>query len=76
MPGAPSRWNAAKDLSWVPLRPERVIEVRYENLQGGRFRHASRLVRWREDKTPEECTYDQLDEAPPAELKMIFDVDS
>jgi ATP-dependent DNA ligase len=76
MPGAPSRWNAAKDLSWVPLRPERVIEVRYENLQGGRFRHASRLVRWREDKTPAECTYDQLDEAPPAELKMIFDVDS
>jgi ATP-dependent DNA ligase len=72
MPGAPSRWNASKDLSWVPLRPERVVEVRYENLQGGRFRHASRLVRWREDKTPPECTYDQLDEAAPAELKMIF----
>ena len=76
MPGAPSRWNATKDLSWVPLRPERVVEVRYENIQSGRFRHASRLVRWREDKTPAECTYDQLDEAPPAELKMIFDVDS
>jgi ATP-dependent DNA ligase len=72
MPGAPSRWNATKDLSWEPLRPERVIEVRYENLQGGRFRHASRLLRWREDKEPRDCTYDQLDVAPPAELQMIF----
>jgi ATP-dependent DNA ligase len=72
MPGAPSRWNATKDLSWEPLRPERVIEVRYENLQGGRFRHASRLLRWREDKVPRDCTYDQLDVAPPAELQMIF----
>src|SRR5690606_17888968 len=57
LPGSPSRWNAAKDLSWEPLRPERVGEVRYEHLQSGRFRHASRLVRWRDDKAPEDCTY-------------------
>src|SRR5262245_50498398 len=76
MPGAPSRWNATKDLSWEPLRPERVIEVRYENLQGGRFRHASRMVRWRDDKTPEQCTYEQLDVAAPAELKQLFGVAS
>jgi len=72
MPGAPSRWNATKDLSWEPLRPERAVEVRYENLQAGRFRHASRLLRWRDDKRPEDCTYDQLDVAAPAELQAIF----
>jgi ATP-dependent DNA ligase len=72
MPGTPSRWNATKDLSWEPLRPERVVEVRYENLQGGRFRHASRMLRWRDDKMPRDCTYDQLDEAAPAELAEIF----
>ncbi|HET6953374.1 MAG TPA: ATP-dependent DNA ligase [Acidimicrobiales bacterium] len=72
MPGAPSRWNGAKDLSWEALRPERAIEVRYENLLGGRFRHASRMVRWRDDKRPEDCTYDQLDEAAPAELAAMF----
>jgi ATP-dependent DNA ligase len=72
MPGTPSRWNNQKDLSWEPLRPERVVEVRYENLQAGRFRHASRMLRWRDDKLPRECTYDQLDEAPPAELALIF----
>ena len=76
MPGTPSRWNGAKDLTWEPLRPERVIEVRYENLQGGRFRHASRMVRWRDDKTPEQCTYEQLDVAAPAELKQLFGVAS
>jgi ATP-dependent DNA ligase len=72
MPGTPSRWNNQKDLTWEPLRPERVVEVRYENLQAGRFRHASRMLRWRDDKLPRECTYDQLDEAPPAELAQIF----
>jgi ATP-dependent DNA ligase len=72
MPGAPSRWNAAKDLSWEPLRPERVVEVRYEHVLGGRFRHASRFVRWRDDKTPAECTYAQLEAVAPAELASIF----
>jgi ATP-dependent DNA ligase len=72
MPGAPSRWNAAKDLTWEPLRPERVVEVRYEHVLGGRFRHASRLLRWRDDKMPAECTYDQLEAVAPAELSTIF----
>lgn len=72
MPGAPSRWNSAKDLSWEPLRPERVVEVRYEHLQNMRFRHTARFVRWRDDKAPADCTYDQLEVAPPAELASVF----
>ena len=72
MPGTPSRWNGQKDLTWVPLRPERVVEVRFENLLSGRFRGVSRFVRWREDKRPEDCTYAQLDEIAPAELAAIF----
>ncbi|MDD9371268.1 MAG: ATP-dependent DNA ligase [Acidimicrobiales bacterium] len=74
LPGGPSRWNATKDLSWEPLRPERVAEVRYEHVQGGRFRHASRMLRWRDDKTPAECTYEQLEAVAPAELSAIFGV--
>jgi ATP-dependent DNA ligase len=74
MPGAPSRWNATKDLTWEPLRPERVAEVRYEHVMGGRFRHASRLLRWRDDKLPAECTYDQLEAVAPAELSSIFGI--
>ena len=72
MPGAPSRWNSAKDLTWEPLRVERVVEVRYEHLQATRFRHNARFVRWRDDKRPADCTYDQLDVAAPAELASIF----
>ena len=75
LPGGPSRWNATKDLSWEPLRPERVAEVRYEHVQGGRFRHASRMLRWRDDKTPAECTYEQLEAVAPAELSAIFGVE-
>jgi ATP-dependent DNA ligase len=72
MPGTPSRWNGKKDLNWVPLRPERVVEVRFENLLAGRFRGVSRFVRWREDKLPADCTYAQLEEIAPAELAAIF----
>ncbi|HEV7759586.1 MAG TPA: ATP-dependent DNA ligase, partial [Acidimicrobiales bacterium] len=72
MPGTPSRWTGKKDQSWVPLRPERVVEVRFENLQSGRFRGVSRFVRWREDKDPVDCTYGQLEEIAPAELAAIF----
>jgi ATP-dependent DNA ligase len=72
MPGAPSRWNAKKDLSWSPLRIERVAEVAYEGLLGHRFRHSARLQRWRFDRTPESCTYDQLDTPAPYELTQIF----
>ncbi len=72
MPGAHSRWSAGKDLSWEPLRIERVCEVRYDHLQGDRFRHAAIFVRWRPDKRPQDCTYDQLDVTPPAELADLF----
>jgi two-component system OmpR family sensor kinase len=72
LPGATSRWSAGKDLSWVPLRPERVCEVRYDHLQGDRFRHATTFLRWRPDKPPRDCRYDQLEVVPPYALKRIF----
>jgi ATP-dependent DNA ligase len=72
MPGGQSRWSAGKDLSWEPLRPERVAEVKYDHLQGARFRHAATFVRWRPDKSPSECRYDQLEVTPPYELAQIF----
>ena len=72
MPGASSRWNRGKDLSWEPLRPERVVEVRYDHMQGDRFRHAAQFVRWRPDRRPEDCRYDQLEVVPPVELKTIW----
>jgi ATP-dependent DNA ligase len=73
MPGAKSRWSADKDLSWEPLRPERVCEVKYDHLQGDRFRHATTFVRWRVDKRPADCRYDQLETVAPYALKRIFD---
>jgi len=72
MPGGASRWNAQKDLSWEPLRVELVAEVRYEHVLAGRFRHGGRLVRFRPDRSPESCTYAQLEEVAPAELSAIF----
>jgi ATP-dependent DNA ligase len=72
MPGAASRWNRGKDLSWEPLRPERVVEVAYDHMQGTRFRHGARFVRWRPDKRAEDCRYDQLEVTPPYELQKIF----
>jgi ATP-dependent DNA ligase len=72
LPGASSRWNRGKDLSWVPLRPERVCEVAYDHMQGDRFRHAAQFVRWRPDKSPRECRYDQLEVTPPYELERVF----
>jgi ATP-dependent DNA ligase len=72
MPGATSRWNRGKDLSWEPLRVERVCEVAYDHLQGRRFRHATRFLRWRPDRSPRECRYDQLEVTPPYELERIF----
>jgi ATP-dependent DNA ligase len=59
--GETSRWNAGKDLSFVPLRPERVVEVRYDHMEGARFRHTAQFVRWRPDRDPRSCTYDQLE---------------
>ncbi|MEV5646953.1 ATP-dependent DNA ligase [Nocardia sp. NPDC052254] len=72
MPGGVSRWTGGKDLSWEPLRPELVAEVRYEHLMAGRLRHGGRLVRFRDDRTPQSCTYAQLEEIAPAELGDIF----
>ncbi len=72
MPGGQSRWSAGKDLSWQPLRIERVCEVKYDHLQGDRFRHAATFLRWRSDKTPEDCRYDQLEVTPAYELEKIF----
>ena len=74
MPGAQSRWSGGKDLSWEPLRPERVCEVAFDHMQGRRFRHAARFLRWRFDKPPEECRYDQLEVTPPYELEKVFGV--
>ncbi len=72
MPGAQSRWSAGKDLSWEPIRIERVCEVKYDHLQGDRFRHAAIFLRWRPDKPAEECTYDQLEVTKPFELDKVF----
>jgi ATP-dependent DNA ligase len=60
--GEGSRWNAGKDLSFVPLRPELVVEVRYDHMEGERFRHTAQFNRWRPDRTPESCTYEQLEQ--------------
>jgi ATP-dependent DNA ligase len=72
MPGAQSRWSAGKDLSWEPLRPERVCEVKYDHLQGDRFRHAATFLRWRPDKPARDCRYDQLEVTAPYELSRVF----
>lgn len=72
MPGGQSRWSQGKDLSWEPLRPELVVEVAYEHMQGPRFRHMAQFRRWRPDKKPAACTYAQLEVVPPQELMDIF----
>jgi ATP-dependent DNA ligase len=74
MPGAQSRWSAGKDLSWEPLRIERVCEVKYDHLQGRRFRHATIFLRWRPDRRPSDCRYDQLEVITPYELEKVFGV--
>ncbi|HEX6837359.1 MAG TPA: ATP-dependent DNA ligase, partial [Polyangia bacterium] len=72
IPGMKSRWNANKDLSWVPLRPELVVEVAYDHMQGTRFRHTAQFRRWRPDKRPRDCTFAQLEVVAPEELARIF----
>ena len=72
MPGGQSRWSAGKDLSWEPLRIERVCEVKYDHLQGDRFRHATIFLRWRPDKPAKDCRYDQLEVTTPYELEKVF----
>ena len=72
MPGGGSRWSAGKDMSWEALRPERVCEVKYDHLHGDRFRHAAVFLRWRPDRAPEDCRYDQLEVTTPYELARVF----
>jgi ATP-dependent DNA ligase len=71
-PGATSRWNAGKDLSWEPLRAELVVQVAYDHMQGTRFRHTAQFRRWRDDKQPRDCTFEQLEVVAPHELAEIF----
>ena len=70
--GMNSRWNADKDLAFVPLRPERVVEVRYDRMEGPRFRHTAQFVRWRDDRAPESCTYEQLEEPVSYDLTEVL----
>ncbi len=72
MPGGQSRWSAGKDLSWEPLRVERVCEVKYDHMEGDRFRHPPAFQRWRPDKKPRACRYDQLEVTPAYELEKVF----
>lgn len=72
MPGGPSRWTGTKDLSWVPLRPERVCEVAYDHMQGDRFRHTAQFRRWRPDREPGQCTYAQLEEPVGYDLAEVL----
>ena len=71
-PGMQSRWSQGKDLSWEPLRPELVVQVAYDHMEGDRFRHTAQFRRWRPDKKPSECTFEQLEVVPPHELASIF----
>ncbi|MFE3826493.1 ATP-dependent DNA ligase [Streptomyces sp. NPDC059092] len=72
LPGGPSRWSGTKDLSWLPLRPERVCEVAYDHMEGDRFRHTTRFRRWRPDRTPASCTYAQLEEPVRYDLSEVL----
>jgi ATP-dependent DNA ligase len=76
VPGTQSRWSAGKDLSFTPLRPERVVEVGYEHMEGRRFRHTAQFKRWRPDRDPESCGYDQLEEPVSYDLTRVLDVDT
>jgi len=72
-PGGPSRWNSARSIAWEPLKPALVVEVRYDQVTGSRFRHGTGFLRWRPDKDPKQCTFDQLaPELKPSELKELF----
>ena len=67
-PGGPSRWSTERSTEWTPLKPELVVEVRYDHVTGGRFRHGTKLMRWRPDKDPHQCTYEQIEAPAPVEL--------
>ena len=72
-PGGPSRWNTARTMEWEPLKPVLVVEVRYDQITSGRFRHGTGFLRWRPDKDPKQCTYEQLaPELRPSQLEELF----
>ena len=66
-PGGPSRWSTERSTQWEPLRPELVVEVRFDHVTGDRFRHGTKFLRWRPDKTPKQCTFEQI--VPPSMVK-------
>jgi ATP-dependent DNA ligase len=72
VPGTQSRWSAGKDLSFTPLRPERVVEVGYDHMEGNRFRHTAQFKRWRPDRDPESCGYEQLEEVVSYDLAEVL----
>jgi ATP-dependent DNA ligase len=72
LPGPQNRWTGKRDQSWVPIAPDRVAEVAFQGLTSGRLRHPARFLRWRVDREPAECTYTQVEIAPPAELSELF----
>jgi ATP-dependent DNA ligase len=72
IPGYKSRWSQGKDLSWEPIRPELVVMVAYDHMEGTRFRHTAQFRRWRTDKPPRDCTFSQLEVVAPEELATIF----
>jgi ATP-dependent DNA ligase len=76
VPGTQSRWSQGKDLSFTPLRPERVLEVGYEHMEGRRFRHTAQFKRWRPDRDPESCGYEQLEEPVSYDLTRVLDVEN
>ena len=75
IPGGQSRWSQGKDMSWEPLRPELVVQVAYDHMQGDRFRHTAQFRRWRTDKKTTDCTFAQLEVVPPHEIELIFGSD-
>jgi ATP-dependent DNA ligase len=70
-PGGPSRWSNGRSTEWQPLAPELVVEVEYDHFTGGRFRHGTKLVRWRPDKAPRECTLDQVEARGSGSLRLL-----
>ena len=71
-PGGPSRWSTKRSTEWQPLKPQLVVEVEYDHFSGGRFRHGTSFLRWRPDRTPDDCRYDQLEVTTPYELEKVF----
>jgi ATP-dependent DNA ligase len=70
-PGGPSRWSTRRSAEWVPLKPKKVVEVSYDHFTGGRFRHGTRILRWRPDKSPGQCTFEQLSQKEMNPFRLL-----